>query len=97
MALFVKIKYKVIGTGVKPDSFRCDIPTYNMIQQISASPRVWEIAVPKSFVNDSGNLVNKKIRNMYRYTKRELAKLTPDARTQVNRWKSFDYAANQVP
>jgi len=95
MAMFVKIKYKVIGTGVKPDSFRCDIPTYNMIKRISAT--VWEIAVPTSYVNGRGKLVNKKIREMYSYTRAELAKLTPEARTKVERWKTVDYEANEVP
>lgn len=92
------VKYKVIGTGVTGDPFRCEIPIYNFVLEVTAPPNaVWEIQIPPTFVNSNGILKNGKIRKQYRYTKRELNKLPEAAQADLLKWKSFDYEANEVP
>jgi len=95
MTMLPTVKYKVIGAGVTGDAFRCEIPIYNFVEEIS--PTVWKIEVPPSFVKNNGKLGNGKIRKQFKYTKRELNKLPVAAQTDLAKWKDFDYEANEVP
>lgn len=89
------IQYEVKGSGTAIDPYRCDLPEYNFISQISESPRVWEIEVPDNF-GLNGMLVNEMIRQRYKYSKKQLDRIPSRERTRVEEFSETNYEAEQV-
>ena len=89
------IQYKAIGRGTENNPYKCDLPEYKRIKQISASPRVWEIEVPDDFgLND--RLVNKMIHKKYKYSKKQLNRIPSRERKRVEDLSTIDYQAEQI-